>query len=177
MEYKMSQARQAGMQPAACKAFGPSHALHQPCWKGNGFMARVNELRGGRTPFDAFLFASVGEDRNGNMVTVLSALARLGFDPWNEAANLAGLTRDGARARLGGRLERFGDVPALRRDHREIAQRLVDLLPQRSARSGQRSRVARSPGVSLGVVPVVALILGLLVLVMVLFRGTNGGGS
>lgn len=39
--------------------------------------------------FDKFLCASIGEDRNGTMLSVLSALARLDVDPWQEAADLA----------------------------------------------------------------------------------------
>ncbi len=35
--------------------------------------------------FDRFLLAFVGEDRKGNAVTVLSALARLELEPWEEA--------------------------------------------------------------------------------------------
>jgi hypothetical protein len=35
--------------------------------------------------FDDFLFAPIGEDRNGMLLSVLSALARLDIDPWQEA--------------------------------------------------------------------------------------------
>jgi hypothetical protein len=52
-----------------------------------------------RTPFapthpdlDAFLHAKIGQDRSGLVVTVASAIARSGKDPWTEAAHLAGLT-------------------------------------------------------------------------------------
>jgi hypothetical protein len=38
---------------------------------------------------DAFLFASVGEEEKGIPLSVLSALARLGLDPRNEAARLS----------------------------------------------------------------------------------------
>jgi hypothetical protein len=36
--------------------------------------------------FDDFLYASIGEDSNGVLLSVLSALARLDVDPWEEAA-------------------------------------------------------------------------------------------
>ena len=39
--------------------------------------------------FDDFLYAPIGEDRNGMLLSVLSALARLDIDPWQEAAKLA----------------------------------------------------------------------------------------
>jgi len=38
--------------------------------------------------FNEFLFASVGEEKNGVELTALSALTRLGFDSWREAARL-----------------------------------------------------------------------------------------
>ena len=41
--------------------------------------------------FDAFLFAPIGEEKNGMLLSVVSALARLNIDPWQEAANLATL--------------------------------------------------------------------------------------
>ena len=46
--------------------------------------------------FDEFLWASVGEDRNGTGLSVLSALARLDVDPWQEANSLARM-RQGKR--------------------------------------------------------------------------------
>ena len=39
--------------------------------------------------FDKFLGAPIGEGRNGTPLSVLSALARLDVDPWQEAASLA----------------------------------------------------------------------------------------
>jgi hypothetical protein len=36
--------------------------------------------------FDNFLYASIGADRNGMPLSVLSALARLDLDPWEEAS-------------------------------------------------------------------------------------------
>jgi len=45
-------------------------------------MPTVDVLHPDGNDFDPFLFASVGEDRNGANVTVISALARLGLDPW-----------------------------------------------------------------------------------------------
>jgi hypothetical protein len=38
---------------------------------------------------NAFLFAEVGVELNGSALTILSALARLGEDPWAEAARWA----------------------------------------------------------------------------------------
>ncbi len=88
--------------------------------------------------FDGFLFAEVGEDRNGMRVSVLSALARLGVDPWQEARELAGLPEDSARERLDALIAKLPGVPSLILDHRAIAERLVALLPR-------FARVLRAP--------------------------------
>jgi hypothetical protein len=93
-------------------------------------MTRMEGYRQDGTPFDRFLYASVGEDWNGNDVTVLSTLARLGVDPWSEAADLSDLERDDARARLGALLSRFNDVPVLVREYVPITARLLELLPK-----------------------------------------------
>jgi hypothetical protein len=93
-------------------------------------MAAPNVLNPHPPEFERFLYASVGEDRNGYAVTVLSTLARLGLDPWKEAAELVTLGRDAARTRLGTLLARFRDVPALASDHGRIARDLSQLLPE-----------------------------------------------
>ena len=50
--------------------------------------------------FDEFLGASIGEDRNGMGLTILSARARLDVDPWEEATSLARMPRNAAVVRL-----------------------------------------------------------------------------
>ena len=40
---------------------------------------------GRKSEFDSFLCAPIGEERNGMLLSVLSALARLDVDPWQEA--------------------------------------------------------------------------------------------
>jgi len=98
-------------------------------------MADPNVLNPHPPEFERFLYASVGEDRNGSVVTVLSTLARLGLDPWNETAELVTLGRDAARSRLETLLARFRDVPTLTSDHRRVAQDLSQLLPERQTSS------------------------------------------
>jgi len=93
-------------------------------------MADPNVLNPHPPEFDRFLYASVGQDRNGYVVTVLSTLARLGLDPWKETAELVALGRDAARARLGTLLTRFPDVPTLESDHGRVAGDLSQLLPE-----------------------------------------------
>lgn len=85
--------------------------------------------------FDRFLHASVGEDYNGNGVTVLSALARLNLDPWQEARELASLGREAAGVRLDTLLSRVCDVPALEQDDGAVAQDLAGLLPKNASQA------------------------------------------
>ena len=46
--------------------------------------------------FNEFLFAEIGPERNESLLTVLSALARAGLDPWQEAARLSRQTSEAA---------------------------------------------------------------------------------
>ena len=50
--------------------------------------------------YDPFLFAEIGEERNGMLLSVVSALARLDLDPWREAASLSRLQIPAATERL-----------------------------------------------------------------------------
>jgi len=50
--------------------------------------------------FDDFLFALIDEDEDETPLSVLSLFARLGVDPWEEAANLAQLPHASATKRL-----------------------------------------------------------------------------
>ena len=79
--------------------------------------------------FDAFLFAPVGDDNNGMPLSVLSALARLDVDPWQEAADLARLPRRTAIERLTSLIAALSARPASPPDPETIATRLVALLP------------------------------------------------
>jgi hypothetical protein len=79
--------------------------------------------------FDAFLFAPVGEDRNGMLLSVLSALVRLDVDPWLEAAKLARLPGKEAARRLAGLIAGLPDGATTHPDPGPIAARLIALLP------------------------------------------------
>ena len=128
-------------------------------------MSRMDELRQSATPLDRFLHASVGEDRNGNPVTVLSAFARLGLDPWEEASDLSRLTRERARLRLGGLLARFRDVAVSGDGYGPTTQRLIDLLPRNSPHSSREANPSSSPA-HLAVAPILAIISVIFVLVL-----------
>jgi len=86
--------------------------------------------------FNQFLFAPIGEEGNGMMLSVVSALARLEIDPWEEAARLAGLPNEIAAAALGQLIDRLPRGLWVRSDTPEIATRLIALLPQRTRTVG-----------------------------------------
>jgi hypothetical protein len=79
--------------------------------------------------FDEFLGASLGEDRNGTRLSVLSAFARLNVDPWQEATSLALMPRDAAAARLTELIDALPGATADAIPSRMIAD-LVALLPK-----------------------------------------------
>ena len=87
----------------------------------------------GHSEYNAFLFAAVGEEKVGLPLTVLTALARLGVDPWQEAARLADLPREAAVRAFALTIAKLpaGDWKAS--DSEAIAARLVNWLPGRSA--------------------------------------------
>jgi len=75
-----------------------------------------------RCDLDQFLFASVGEEVDGVPLSVVSALARLGLDPWEEASRLSALGGQEAAEQLA---------------------RLIAELPGRSCPLGEARRIAR----------------------------------
>ena len=85
--------------------------------------------------FEDFLFAPIGEDGHGMLLSVLSALARLNVDPWREAAKLAGLPAEKATRRLTSLIAALPDAHSVPRDAGTIAARLVTLLPRHRAGS------------------------------------------
>jgi len=84
------------------------------------------------TEFDDFLLATVGDDHTGMQLSVLSALARLDVDPWEEAAALARLPNDSATQKLASLLAALPAGPSARADSSTIAARLIPLLPRRA---------------------------------------------
>jgi hypothetical protein len=83
-----------------------------------------------RPDLDSFLFATVGDEIDGMPLSVISALTRLGLDPWQEAERLSSLSNREAIeqlarliAELPGRFQPLDKA-------REVADRLVQLLPR-----------------------------------------------
>jgi hypothetical protein len=81
------------------------------------------------TEFNAFLFASIEEGASETRLSVVSALARLDLDPWQEAAELTGLPSETAVQRLAALLTKLPGGHPAHSDPHPIAQRLIGLLP------------------------------------------------
>jgi hypothetical protein len=79
--------------------------------------------------YDDFLFAPVYEDTNGMPLSVLSALARVNVDPWEEAGRLAAMPQAIAEKALLSALDRVSGRSWKPPEAAAIAARLVRLLP------------------------------------------------
>jgi hypothetical protein len=92
-----------------------------------------------RSDLNEFLFADVGTERSGMMLSVVSLFARQGSDPWREADRLAELPKAVAADSLA---RSIAEMPQGRwnlPDAAVIAARLIGLLPKRPARVVPRS--------------------------------------
>lgn len=93
----------------------------------------------GHSEYNEFLFAAVGEEKTGMQLTVLTALIRLGFDPWQEAARLSGLSKAAAAQALTAAMARLPEGNWSASALPEIAVRLVGRLPGRGTPSAPAS--------------------------------------
>jgi len=87
----------------------------------------------GNSPYNEILFAAVGEDKVGLPLTVLTALTRLGFDPWREAERLSDLPRETASRVFAVTIAMLPEGNWRSSESEAIAARLVNYLPGRSA--------------------------------------------
>jgi hypothetical protein len=99
--------------------------------------------------FNDFLFASIGDEKNGMPLSVMSALTRLDVDPWEQAAQLSALPRGLAASTLAPMIARLPTGNWGASDAKSIAARLVRLLPTPravapSGRQGPRDKVVSS---------------------------------
>ena len=90
--------------------------------------------------YTSFLFTVVGAEKSdarnsGEDITVLTALARIGIDPWQEAARLARLPRGEAADSLAATFLNLPDTRWADGDAAGAAQRLVDALPKPRSRA------------------------------------------
>lgn len=81
--------------------------------------------------FDKFLFATVGDESDGVPLSVISALTRLGLDPWQEAGRLSSLGSREAVEQLARLIAELPDGSRQRDEAKKIAGGLIGLLPTR----------------------------------------------
>jgi hypothetical protein len=96
-----------------------------------------------RPDLDRFLFAAVGDEIDGIPLSVISALSRLGLDPWQEAGRLSSLSNREAVEQLA-RL--IAELPGLFRplaEAREIAD--IQLLPRHDTDRGSTLQIQIRP--------------------------------
>ncbi len=79
-------------------------------------------------PFRLFLHSGLWIDRDKTPLSILSALARLEVDPWEEAAQLTVPAQRSASAKLTSMLANLPDGPAIRGDLDAICVRSLSLL-------------------------------------------------
>jgi hypothetical protein len=72
--------------------------------------------------FDDFLYAPIREDKSGMPLSVVSALARLDVDPWEEAARLAAMPGEAATQRLSALIASLPAEPATDPERRTTAK-------------------------------------------------------
>jgi len=104
-------------------------------------VTRAVAVPGLGSEYEKFLFASIGAEENGTLLSVLSALARLDIDPWQEAASLAQLPGNAAIQRLASLIAAMPSGSSAPAEPATTAARLIALLPGRSL-SGMPSRQA-----------------------------------
>jgi hypothetical protein len=83
-----------------------------------------------RPDLDNFLFAAVGAERDGIPLSMVSALTRLGLDPWDEAGRLSSLNRGEAIEQLARLIAELPDASRPLTEAREIAGGLIERLPK-----------------------------------------------
>jgi hypothetical protein len=98
-----------------------------------------------RPDLDKFLFAAVGTERDGMPLSMVSALIRLGLDPWEEAGRLSSLGKREAIEQLARLIAELpGDRPPLA-EAREIAGELVKQLPERDGKPSPSRTTPQMP--------------------------------
>jgi hypothetical protein len=93
-----------------------------------------------KSGLEPLLFAEVGDEHNGSRLTVLSLLARLGLDPWAEAARWVTLPKSAAIACLAGNITRMPLSPQALAEAHATATRLILLLPVNNTVPGLAGR-------------------------------------
>ena len=95
-------------------------------------MSQSNAFAFKNSGLNDFLFAEVGTEQSGSPLTVLSILARLGQDPWAEAARWAKLPKAARIDCLANSISQMPLSPGALNQARTTAARLVQLMPSQA---------------------------------------------
>jgi hypothetical protein len=123
--------------------------------------------------FSPFLFASIDEGATEAPLSVVSALARLDLDPWQEAAELTQLPRETAVQRLAALLTKLPGGDPAQSDAHTIAQRLISLLPGPAGPTSGSSRPDDGSGAPVSI-DLAMIIMTLFILMSVIAQATSG---
>lgn len=100
-----------------------------------------------RPDLDKFLFAAVGREVDGIPLSVVSALARLGLDPREEAGRLSSLSHREAIEQLAQLIAKLPGTFRTPGEARGIAGPLVDLLPTHDASPTSAPQIQIRPSI------------------------------
>jgi hypothetical protein len=106
-------------------------------------MALRESFRPLRPDLDKFLFAEVGAEQNGAPLSMVSALTRLGLDPWEEAGRLSSLGKREAVEQLARLIAELPGSGRSLAEAREMADGLVEQLPKHDSNPTSRPSPAR----------------------------------
>jgi hypothetical protein len=119
--------------------------------------------------FDDFLFARINDASEATPLSVLSMLARLDIDPWEEAAKLARLPQSAAAKRLVDLIVATPGASSAYINDSALSDRLIKLLPSPAAavnltRQETVARVLKMPGLfTLAIIVAVAMTIALMI--------------
>ena len=106
-------------------------------------MTLRNAHRPLRPDLDGFLYTQVGDERRRIPLSVISALAQLGLDPWEEAARLSSLSKGEAVEQLARLITELPDRSSSLQEARQIAGALVRRLPKFGGETPAPRRIKR----------------------------------
>jgi hypothetical protein len=126
--------------------------------------------------FDDFLYAPIVEGGNGMVLSVLSALARVNVDPWDEAARLARLPCEAATRTLTQLITALPNGLSEGLDAGAVARELVALLPRQSAMRAHPPVAAALARITIDRAALaICLVLGVVLMAIFLARAMAGG--
>ncbi len=123
--------------------------------------------------FEPFLLATIGEEKNGMPLSVLSALARQDIDPWQEAADLARMPKEAAKRRLATLMAGFATRQLSVPDPGATPSRLIALLPRSAVTAITSGKVVGKIAVPTGTVPQSRAIIIIILINLLLLSGVQ----